>query len=94
MNSLPKSAETVPIDTEVAKDPLELFPWLPCVVTLEVAVSGVTIGDFLKMKTGTVVTTCCGQDSDMPLRVNGELIGWTEFEVIDNQLAVRITELA
>jgi flagellar motor switch/type III secretory pathway protein FliN len=31
---------------------------------------------------------------DVPLRVNGALIGWSEFEVVGNRLAVRVTELA
>jgi flagellar motor switch/type III secretory pathway protein FliN len=28
----------------------------------------------------------------VPLRVNQLLIGWTEFEVVEDRLAVRITE--
>jgi hypothetical protein len=29
----------------------------------------------------------------VPLQMNGELLAWCEFEVIENRLAVRITEL-
>jgi hypothetical protein len=41
-----------------------------------------------------VVATACHQTSDVPVRVNGLLIGWTEFEVIEDRLAARITEQA
>ena len=78
---------------EVAKDPVERFGWLPCHVSLEVAVSRFTVGDLLRLSKGSIVETECPYTSDIPLRANGLLIGWTEFEVIGNRLAVRITEL-
>jgi flagellar motor switch/type III secretory pathway protein FliN len=40
------------------------------------------------------VETACSYTSDVPLRVNRLLIGWTEFSVIGDRLAVRITDLA
>jgi len=78
----------------VSRDPCELFGWLPCKLSLEVAVSRFTVGDLLRLSKGSIVETACPYTSDVPLRANGLLIGWTEFEVIGNRLAVRITELA
>ena len=52
------------------------------------------LGDLLRLNKGSIVETACPYTSDVPLRANGLLIGWTEFEVIGNRLAVRITELA
>ena len=75
-------------------DPAEALPWLPCTVTLELPLVGFTIGDLSKLAIGTVVTTACPRNSDMPLYVNGQLIGWTELEVIEDRLAVRIMEIA
>jgi flagellar motor switch/type III secretory pathway protein FliN len=43
---------------------------------------------------GSIVETACHHTSDVPLRVNQLLIGWTEFEVIGDRLAVRITDRA
>jgi len=77
-----------------AKDPLDSMPWLPCNLSLELPVVHFTIGDLLTLTTGSVIATSCHQTGDLPLRVNGLLIGWTEFEVIDDRLAVRMTELA
>lgn len=78
--------------TPVQSDPLDSIPWLPCTLTLEVPVVNFTIGDLLSLKKGSIVETACHHTSDIPLRVNQLLIGWTEFEVVGDRLAVRITE--
>jgi flagellar motor switch/type III secretory pathway protein FliN len=75
-------------------DRLESMPWLPCTVSLEVPVVRFTIADLLSLKVGEVLETACHQSGDLPLRVNDVLIGWTEFEVVGDRLAVRLTELA
>ena len=73
-------------------DRLDSMPWLPCTLTIEVPVVRFTIADLLGMKEGTIVETSCHHTSDVPLRVNRLLVGWTEFEVVGDRLAVRITE--
>lgn len=75
-------------------DPLDSLPWLPCTLSLEVPAVRFTIGDLLLLTKGSIVETACHQTSDLPLRVNQLLIGWTEFEVIGDRLAVRITDQA
>jgi flagellar motor switch/type III secretory pathway protein FliN len=75
-------------------DLLDTMPWLPCTLTLEIPVVRFTIGDLLSLKKGSIVETACHHTSDVPLRVNQLLIGWTEFDVIGDRLAVRITEQA
>lgn len=75
-------------------DLLDSMPWLPCTLTLEIPVVRFTIGDLLSLKRGSIVETACHHTSDVPLRVNQLLIGWTEFDVIGDRLAVRITEQA
>lgn len=87
------------IDTKAAEAPshadmLDSVPWLPCTLTLEIPVVGFTIGDLLSLQKGSIVETACHHTSDVPLRVNQLLIGWTEFDVIGDRLAVRITEQA
>jgi len=77
-----------------AKDPIETYGWFPCLVSLELPVSRFTVGDLLRLQPGSIVETACHHTSDIPLRANGLLIGWTEFEGIGSRLAVRITELA
>ena len=82
------STETTP----TLADRLDSMPWLPCTLSVEVPVERFTVADLLGMEKGTIVETSCHQTSDLPLRVNQLLIGWTEFEVVGDRLAVRITE--
>lgn len=76
------------------QDLLDTMPWLPCTLSLELAVVGFTIGDLLKLTRGSIVRTASHHTSDLPLRVNQLLIGWTEFEVVGDRLAVRVTDQA
>jgi flagellar motor switch/type III secretory pathway protein FliN len=75
-------------------DPVADFGWLPCQLTLEIPIVKFTVGDLLRLNKNSVVETACPSTGDIPLRVNGLLIGWSEFEVVGDRLAVRITELA
>jgi flagellar motor switch protein FliN/FliY len=75
-------------------DPLDFLPWLPCTLALDLPVVRFTIADLLKLTSGSIVETAYHQSSDLPLRVNGQLVGWTEFEVVGERLAVRLTDLS
>jgi flagellar motor switch/type III secretory pathway protein FliN len=91
----PRTLEAAPkTEASIESDRLETVPLLPLTLTLEIPVVGFTIQDLLSLKIGTIVETACHQTSDIPLRVNGILLGWTEFDVIGDRLAVRITEQA
>jgi flagellar motor switch/type III secretory pathway protein FliN len=79
---------------ESRKDLVEKFGWLPCQLSLEIPIVKFTVGDLLRLGQESIVETACPSTSDIPLRANGLLIAWTEFEVIGNRLALRITELA
>jgi flagellar motor switch/type III secretory pathway protein FliN len=72
----------------------ELLPWLPCSLALDIPIIKFTVGDLLRLNIGSVVETAYHQSSDLPLRVNGQLVGWTEFEVVGERLAVRLTDLS
>jgi len=52
------------------------------------------IGDLLRLREGSVINARWGLGRDVPLHLNGTLIGWVEFEVVGDRLAVRLTELA
>jgi len=76
------------------RDPGEFLPWLPCILALDLPVVNFTVGDLLNLTKGSIVETAYHQSSDLPLRVNGQLVGWTEFEVVGERLAVRLTDLS
>lgn len=71
----------------------QMLPWLPCMLGLEIPVIDFTVETLLKLKPGSLVQTSCHQSTDLPLKVNGVLMAWTEFEVVGERLAARITDL-
>jgi flagellar motor switch/type III secretory pathway protein FliN len=75
------------------REPVELLPWLPCTLALEVPIVKLTVGSLLSMKAGSLIESAWHQSTDIPLRVNGLLMAWTEFEVVGDRLAARITDL-
>ena len=67
---------------------------LPCLLTVEIPVPGFTVADLVHLTQGKVITTRWIVGQDVPMRINGELIAWCEFEVVQDHLAIRLTELA
>lgn len=68
--------------------------WLPCHLEVELSVPRMTVGDILRLQMDAVVETRWQQNADVPIRANGQLIAWAEFEGVDERLAVRVTRLA
>ena len=89
----PSRTDTAPVP-ESAKNPIEAYHWLRCRATAEIAVPKFTVGDLLSLRKGSVVLTTTPVANDIPLRVNKILLGRGRFEVVNDRLAVRITELA
>jgi len=46
------------------------------------------------MAPGAVIETQWGYGEDLPLSSGGVQLAWSEFEVVDMRLAVRVTRLA
>jgi flagellar motor switch/type III secretory pathway protein FliN len=67
---------------------------LPCQLTVDLPLPHFKVGDFLGLRAGSVLGTNWRLAHDIPLRINGTLIGWAEFEGAGGRLAVRVTELA
>jgi len=67
---------------------------LPCELSVELPLPGFKIADLLRVRAGSVIAAHWRVGQDVPLRLNGTLIGWSEFEVVGDRLAVRLTELA
>lgn len=67
---------------------------LPCQLTVELPLPNFKVEDFLALRPGSVLGTNWRLAHDVPLRINGTLIAWAEFEGAGSRLAVRLTELA
>ncbi len=88
--SSPSEAAAVALSAE---DKWRQLSWLPCHLTLDLPVARFSVRDLLQLKVGTVVETCYSRGAEIPLRANGELIGWAEFEPVADHIGVRVTEL-
>jgi len=67
---------------------------LPCQLAIDMPLPRFKIGDWLRLQRESVIDSHCPLSADVPLRANGVLIAWAEFEVVGNRLAVRVTKLA
>lgn len=86
---------TSPIqDAEQLPDKWALVGDLSCDLRVELPLPGFRVGDLMELASQSVLDAHWPVDKAVPLRVNGELLAWCEFEVIANRLAVRLTELA
>lgn len=83
-----------PVERPQDIDRCESLPWLPCTLALDIPVVRFSVADLLNLAEGSIVETAYHQSSDLPLRVSGQLVGWTEFEVVGERLAVRLTDLS
>ena len=91
----PPPGETIDAgDRTRRRDPLDRLLWLPCTLVLEVPVASFTVGSLLRLEVGSIVETGSHHNADLPLEVNGQLLGLTEFEVVGERLAVRLTGVA
>jgi len=85
---------SLPNGTDAESDAWTQVLPLPCRLTVDVPLPGFTVADALRLKQGAVINSHWTVGTDVPLRLNGELIARGEFEVVSNHLAVRLTEMA
>jgi len=71
---------------------VDVFP-LTCLVTLDVKVPNFTIRDLLRLDAGSVIDARWKEGTRLPFQANGRQLGWVDFEVIGDRLAVQVTEL-
>jgi flagellar motor switch/type III secretory pathway protein FliN len=82
-----------PQNTTVDPDAWAQVLPLPCRLAVDVPLPGFTVADALRLRPGSVINSRWQVGTDVPLRLNGELIAHGEFEVVGNHLALRLTEL-
>jgi flagellar motor switch/type III secretory pathway protein FliN len=88
------AAQPRPKPETPAADPWARIEGLPCLLSIEVPVPNFKVGDLVRLAPGRVVDAYWTVGEDVPLCINGELVAWSEFEVLNEHLAVRLTELA
>ncbi len=66
---------------------------LSCHLYVALRVPNFTIRDLLSLGGHSVVDTQQPEGAHVPVMVNGVMVSWAEFDVIEERLAVRLTEL-
>jgi flagellar motor switch protein FliN/FliY len=66
---------------------------VPVEIDVAVPIRNFRIRNLLALGRGQVIATQWLEGEDMPLGAKGAQLAWTEFEVIDQKLAARITRL-
>ncbi len=64
-----------------------------CSLAAEIPVGGFSVRDLLLLQVGSMVNSKRSTCESVAVRVNGSLLAWAEFEVSNNRLGVRLTEL-
>lgn len=58
-----------------------------------VALSGFKVRDLLAMKEGQVLESLSPTTEDVPVKIGRMQLGWSEFEVLEQQMSLRLTRL-
>ena len=67
---------------------------LPLQLDVMIPVSRFQVRNLAQLRPGELVESRWNAGEDLPLSTGGAILAWTEFEVVANKLAVRITRLA
>jgi flagellar motor switch protein FliN/FliY len=67
---------------------------LPVELDVTVPVREFRVRNLLALSQGQLIESQWGSGDDMPLTAGDVQLAWSEFEVVDSELAVRITRLA
>jgi flagellar motor switch protein FliN/FliY len=95
VDELAATATTLKPEKESATpNPWSRLEGLPCALSIEIPVHSFTLSDLFNLCPGRIIASGWTVGQDVPLRINGELVAWSEFEVVQEHLAVRLTELA
>jgi flagellar motor switch protein FliM len=66
---------------------------LPVELDVAVPVREFRVRNLLALEPGQVIETQWAHGEDMPLSAGDVQLAWSEFEVVDSQLAVRVTRM-
>ena len=67
---------------------------LPVELDVSVPVRGFRVRNLLTLEPGSLIESDWSHGDDVPLAAGRVQLAWSEFEVIDTELAVRVTRLA
>jgi flagellar motor switch protein FliM len=70
------------------------IPQLPVLLGVSIPVREFRVRQLLALAPGQVIETRWNHEDDLPLAAGEVQLAWSEFEVVETRLAVRVTRLA
>lgn len=67
--------------------------WLPIQMDVALPVVRFCVRDLLALAAGQVIPTAWSSGEDLPLAIEDVQLAWVEMEVVDQEMAIRITRL-
>jgi flagellar motor switch protein FliN/FliY len=71
-----------------------LLSQMTVATTAGISLSGFKVGDLLRLKPGQILESGWPHTEDIPVKVGHVQVAWSEFEVVDQHLMIRLTRLA
>lgn len=71
-----------------------LLARLPMRLTAAIPLPGFRVKDLLALHPGQVVVSEWPGSEDVPLKIGSVHLSWSEFEVVEQRMAIRLTRLA
>jgi hypothetical protein len=66
----------------------------PTILSVSIPLSGFKVCNLLDLRCGQIIQSVWEATEDVPLKVGALQICWGEFEVVEQQMALRLTRLA
>jgi flagellar motor switch protein FliN/FliY len=70
-----------------------LLSQMPMKLDVAVPMPGFKVRDLLALGAGQTLATLWRTSEDVPLKIGGVQFAWSEFEVVEQRMAVRLTRL-
>jgi hypothetical protein len=71
-----------------------LLARIPMRMSAGIPLTGFKVRDLLALKPGQLITSNWESTADVPLHAGEVQVSWSEFEVVEQRMAVRVTRLA
>lgn len=98
--ALPQEPSTSAAAGRSAMDRIEersdwpLLSRLPMRLTAGIPLARFKVRDLLALSKGQMILSTWTSTDDVPLRIGSVQLSWSEFEVVEQKMAVRLTRLA
>jgi flagellar motor switch protein FliN/FliY len=91
---VPAAPEPVPIVHAMETHPAwPMVSHLPVLLEVNVPLHRFRVCDLLALECGRTIESDCASTEEVPLRVGELQVGWGEFEVVGEHMALRLTRL-